>query len=241
MLATATSLYRLAIEREKPDTEREQGYQQRDLPTIEGALKQMERRYVPAMDHELQRYWLNEYAQLPTAQRLETIDKWLGGGDAKAIDRALDKLDKSRLTATDERMQWFTADRKAFEKSKDPAIQYAVAVMPTLLKLEEERKIRAGETLRRTAAVPAGGGRLQGEQGRVRLSRRQLLAAHHLRQRRAVHQARRQQAAAVHQAGGSGGQSDRRRTLQCAANAARCDRRPSATAGSPIVACARCR
>jgi hypothetical protein len=147
ILSTATNLYRLAIEREKPDAEREQGYQQRDLPTIEGALKQMDRRYVPAMDRELQRYWLNEYAQLPKEQRLDTIDKWLGGSDAKAIDRALDKLGKSRLTANDERLQWFSADRKAFEKSKDQAIQYAVAVTPTLLKLEDERKIRAGETL----------------------------------------------------------------------------------------------
>jgi hypothetical protein len=39
------------------------------------------------------------------------------------------------------------ADRAAFQASTDPAIQYAVAVMPTLLKLEEERKIRAGENL----------------------------------------------------------------------------------------------
>lgn len=147
ILSTAISLHRLAIEREKPDADREQGYQQRDLPTIEGALKQMDRRYVPAMDRELQRYWLNEYAQLPKEQRLEAIDEWLDGSDTRAIDRALDKLDKSRLTANDERMQWLTAGRNAFEKSKDPAIRYAVAVMPTLLKLEEERKVRAGETL----------------------------------------------------------------------------------------------
>jgi hypothetical protein len=39
------------------------------------------------------------------------------------------------------------ADRAAFQASTDPAIQYAVAVMPTLLKLEEERKTRAGENL----------------------------------------------------------------------------------------------
>lgn len=144
---TATSLYRLAIERQKPDAERESGYQQRDLPGIEGSLKQMERRFDPQMDRRLQRYWLLEYFKLPAAQRVAAIDQWLGGNDAAAADRALDRLAQSNLRNADERMKWFSADRAAFEASQDPAIQYAVAVMPTLMKLEEEGKVRAGEIL----------------------------------------------------------------------------------------------
>ena len=58
MLGTASQLYRLAIERAKPDAERESGYQQRDLPAIEGGLRQLERRYVASMDRQLQAYWL---------------------------------------------------------------------------------------------------------------------------------------------------------------------------------------
>ena len=143
----ATSLYRIAIERAKPDAEREPGYQQRDYATIEGSLKQMERRYAPSMDRTLQAYWLNEYLKLPAAQRVAAVDKWLGGNDAAAIDRALDKLARSKLVSSDERLKWFTADRAAFESSNDPAIQYAVAVMPTLLQLEEQRKTRSGEIL----------------------------------------------------------------------------------------------
>ena len=146
-ISAATTLYRLAIERGKPDAEREQGYQERDLPTIEGGLRQMERRYVPAMDRELQRYWLGEYVKLPQAQRLPAIDKWLGGDDAAAIDRALDKLGKTTIGETEPRMAWLGADRKAFESSKDPVIRYAVAIMPTLLQLEQEGKTRAGERL----------------------------------------------------------------------------------------------
>ncbi len=144
---TATSLYRTAIERAKPDAEREPGYQQRDYASIEGSLKQMERRYAPAMDRKLQAYWLNEYIKLPAAQRVDAVDTWLGGNDAAAIEGALDKLATSKLVNSDERLKWFAADRAAFEKSNDPAIQYAVAVMPTLLKLEEQRKTRSGEIL----------------------------------------------------------------------------------------------
>jgi hypothetical protein len=146
-VGSATQLYRLSIERQKPNAERESGYQERDLPAIEGGMKQLERRYVPAMDRQLQEYWLKEYLKLPASQRVAAVDKWLGGNDARAIKRALDRLATTKLGSTDERLKWFAADRAAFESSKDPAIQYAVAVMPTLLQLEQERKTRAGENL----------------------------------------------------------------------------------------------
>lgn len=147
MVGSATQLYRLSLEREKANAERESGYQERDLPSIEGAQKQLERRYVAAMDRQLQEYWLNEYLKLPANQRVAAVDTWLGGNDAAAVKRVLDRLADTQLGSTDERLKWFAADRKAFEASNDPAIQYAVAVMPTLLKLEQERKTRAGENL----------------------------------------------------------------------------------------------
>jgi len=147
MVGSATQLYRLSIEREKPNAERESGYQERDLPAIEGGLKQLERRYVPAMDRQLQAYWLGEYLKLPADQRVAAVDTWLGGNNAAAVKRALDRLAGTKLGTTEERLKWFAADRKAFEASNDPAIKYAVAVMPTLLKLEQERKTRAGENL----------------------------------------------------------------------------------------------
>ncbi len=151
-IGAATQLYRLAIERAKPDAQREQGYQQRDLPTIEGGLKQMERRYDPRMDRELQAYWLREYSKLPASQRVAAVDQWLGadfskGDNEKAIKRALDKLGKTELRKSDKRMALLNADRAAFEASKDPAVQFAVAIMPTVLKLEQEGKTRAGDAL----------------------------------------------------------------------------------------------
>ncbi len=146
-IGTAITLYRLSLERAKPDAEREVGYQERDLPTIEGALKQMDRRYVPSMDGVLQRYWLTQYVDLPKQQRLAALDRWLGGDSEKAVSRAVARLAKTRLGDAAERGKWFTADSKAFESSKDPAIQYAVALMPALLEQERARKTREGENL----------------------------------------------------------------------------------------------
>ncbi|MEO6517565.1 MAG: S46 family peptidase [Pseudoxanthomonas sp.] len=147
MLGSAIQSYRLSIEREKPDAQRESGYQQRDLPTLEGAQKQLERRYVPAMDRQLQQYWLQQYAQLAAGQRLAPIDQLLAGSSGQDFRPVLDRLASTGLGSTDERLKWLQADRKAFESSTDPVIQYAVAVMPSLLALEEQVKTQAGETL----------------------------------------------------------------------------------------------
>ncbi|WP_202909007.1 S46 family peptidase [Cognatilysobacter segetis] len=147
VLGAATQVYRASIERAKPDAAREAGYQQRDLPSLEGALRQMERRYQPQMDRELIGYWLREYAKLPASERIASLDAWLGGTDAKSIDRALDRLSKSKLGDTQARLALLGADRATLEKSKDPALQFAVAVMPDVLRLEEEVRTRAGDSL----------------------------------------------------------------------------------------------
>jgi hypothetical protein len=147
VLNVAVQLYRLSIERAKADADREPGFQQRDYAGIEGNLKQMERRYHPTMDRELTRYWLGQYVRLPKEQRLQAMDAWLKGGDDKAIAAALKNLTSTKLGNTDERLRWMKADRKAFETSKDPAIRYAVAMMPTLMQLEQARKMRAGDNM----------------------------------------------------------------------------------------------
>ncbi|HEY9255410.1 MAG TPA: S46 family peptidase [Stenotrophomonas sp.] len=147
-VGAAVSLYRLALERAKPDAERESGYQERDLPQLQGTLKQMERRYVAAMDRQLQAYWLNEYTRLPAQQHVAAVDQWLGSADAAAVEAAVSRLAGTRLGDTDERLKWFQADRAAFEASDDPAIRYAVAVMPALLAMEKEAKAQKGEALK---------------------------------------------------------------------------------------------
>jgi len=148
LIATAIRLYRLSIEREKPDAARIQGYQERDLPTIAATLQQMERRYVPAMDRELQRYWLREYLALPREQHLPAFDHWLGGRDEASLERLLDRLAGSALASPEARMRWFNATRREFESSHDPAIRYAVAMLPAIIERELRTKTHAGEKLR---------------------------------------------------------------------------------------------
>ncbi|MCJ0825300.1 S46 family peptidase [Luteimonas sp. 50] len=147
VIGAATGLYRLALEGRKPDAQREPGYQARDLPGFEGAMRQMDKRYVPAMDRQLQEYWLRQYVKLPADQHVAALDAWLGGNDEAAIQAALDKLARTGLGDLDTRLALLKADPAAFEASTDPAVQFAVAVTPTILAMEAQDKARQGDAL----------------------------------------------------------------------------------------------
>jgi hypothetical protein len=148
VIGAALKLYRLAIERDRPDLQRTPGYQERDVARIEATMREMERRYVAKMDRQLQEYWLTEYLQLPADQRVPAFDEWLRGDGPGAVQAALERLAATKLGDTDERLRWLTQPRRAFERSEDPAIRYAVTLMPTLLELEREATMRAGEKSR---------------------------------------------------------------------------------------------
>ena len=146
LLGNVRSLYRLAGERAKPDAERAPGYQQRDLPAIEGGIAQLERRFDPEMEKQLLAYWLGHYVKLPAAQRVPALDAWLGGDDAAAIDRALDAAYAgTKLAPADARRAMLGADVATLDASTDPLLVLARTLQPTMLAIEDAAKARAGD------------------------------------------------------------------------------------------------
>ena len=122
------------------------GYQQRDLPRIEGAVRQLDRRYHPAMEKQLMAYWLAEYIKLPADQRVEAIDTWLGGNDQAAIDRALERTyANTKLADTDARLALLKADQASIEAMDDPLLDLAVALYPTMKAMEDRNDARSGD------------------------------------------------------------------------------------------------
>src|SRR3546814_1477437 len=89
-------------------------------------MQQMERRYVPEMDRQLQRYWLQQYVALPEEQHDEALDKWLGGSDDKHVERALDALVETKLDGTGERLRWLRSEEHTSELQSLMRISYAV-------------------------------------------------------------------------------------------------------------------
>jgi len=148
LLSSLRQIHRLSQERVKPDLERAPGFQQRDLASIEGSQRQLERRYVRAMEIELMAYWLNEYAKLPEGQRVAVLDALVGDGSDAAIRAGLGKLyDGTALASTEARIALLGDEPAALAASTDPLMALAVALAPTYAALEAETKTRAGENV----------------------------------------------------------------------------------------------
>ncbi len=148
LLRSALLLERLRIESAKPDAERESGYQQRDQALIEGTLKQVQRRYAPAVEKALLTDLLTRYQQLPDAQRVPEFDAAFGRTPA-ALAKALDALySGTKLGDEAERLGRFAAAKEGKALAHDPLIDLAGPLVAAQLRLEDQRKEREGEQLR---------------------------------------------------------------------------------------------
>ncbi|WP_242007604.1 S46 family peptidase [Luteimonas cucumeris] len=148
LLGNALRLQRLAMERGKPDPQRESGYQQRDEALIEASLKQVQRRYDPAVEKALLAELLRQYRALPATQRIAEVDAVFGSDETQAR-AALDKLyAASKLGTEAERLRLLKAGPEEVKASDDPLMQAAATLMPAVLREETVDKTRDGELLR---------------------------------------------------------------------------------------------
>ena len=141
LFSASRDLYRLSLERTKPDPEREYGYQQRDEVRIEGRLTRLDRRYDAQVDRALVADLLRQYLVLDDAQRIAELDTWLGRtADAEVdLDARLDALyGRSKLGDGEQRQRWFKAAASEIRNASDSALMMAVALMPAVLRLEAE-------------------------------------------------------------------------------------------------------
>lgn len=148
LLRSALTLQRLASERAKPDAQREAGYQQRDEALIQGQLRQVQRRFDPAVEKALLASLLRRYQALPEAQRVPEFDA-VFGRDGNDLEARLDALYAgSHLADEAARLAWLQAPAGELAASQDALLQAAAALLPAILRLENEDKARDGELLR---------------------------------------------------------------------------------------------
>ena len=143
LLRAASQLYRLAIEREKPDTDRKPQYQERNWKRIGQGLERAQRAYDPRVDRAFYRRFVLHYAEsVPPAHRSPAFDEWFGIDGARVDEVRLDsRLDemyaKTKLGDKETLLGWLQRDRAAFEASEDPFVKLAVQLMPHDLTIEE--------------------------------------------------------------------------------------------------------
>lgn len=153
LLSTATRLYRLAKERQKPDAEREPGFQERDLRGIREGLVRLDRSFDPAVDRALFHRAILNYAALPEDQRVDAFDAWLGLGAGpldpdKLAERLAEMYAESELADEARRLAWLDAAPADFEASDDPFVELTVALYPSDREMEDEEEARAGRETR---------------------------------------------------------------------------------------------
>lgn len=135
MLRSARSLYRLAIERKKPDAERESGYQERDVSFIKARLSRLEQSFVSNVDQArwqaaLQRYW-----QMPATMHPAGLDALL-----PAVPAVANLYTQTKLTGTAQRLAWIEKPLESMAQSDDAFLNLAIKLYPIADTLEKTRK-----------------------------------------------------------------------------------------------------
>lgn len=152
LFKAAQDLYRLAQERQKPDSERELGYQQRDQKMWQGRLKRLDTSFAPRVDLALWSQQLEVYLQQKPLLRVKVLDDALGlvpGMTAAQISASLKPwYDKTTLGTSAGRLAWLEKTPAEFAASEDPFIKAAVAVYQQQIALEQQQKAIQGALLK---------------------------------------------------------------------------------------------
>lgn len=145
LLSTANSLYRLAKEKQKPDDEREQGYQERDMKMFAAKLKRLDSSFDVKVDKTL---WLQDLnAYLAQNQRVAVLDDMLKveETDASLSDKLSGLYALTSLTDPEKRLAWMDASPSEFESSADPFIRLAVTLFDANMAQETAEKTLEGK------------------------------------------------------------------------------------------------
>jgi len=135
LLKSGRTLYRLALEANKPDAAREPGFQQRDASFIKARLNRLEQSYEGAVDQARFAAGLQRYARLPQSMHVQGLDALLPAADAVPA-----LYQQSQLGQTAARLDWMGKDAAAIAASGDAFLQLAVGLNGVAMALEERRK-----------------------------------------------------------------------------------------------------
>ena len=155
-LGAGQTLYRLSVQRAKPDASRDAGFQERDWNRIRESQDRLQRTIDPTVDRALLKWALGQAAALPAGHRLEALDKAAGlaaGMDKASADKAIETfLDGlyagTKLADRDFRMGLLEKSTADLVAANDPFIALAAALEPLAEANREAAKNRAGAYVR---------------------------------------------------------------------------------------------
>ena len=150
MISNSRRIYRLSKERQKPDMQRESGYQERDMLRIRQGLQTFDRRYDPEVDKAMLTYFILSYhREVPADARVGAFDRIFGlvpGKDASgAVEKKLSEM-YATTVQTDAAAVTALLDKsdKELESLGDPFINLAAGLYDSDMQLEKEAKEQSG-------------------------------------------------------------------------------------------------
>ena len=134
-LSLSTTIVRAAVERQKPDVEREEAYMERDRARLRDRLEREQKNYFPPADRAMLEAYVRRALALPANQRIEAFNKAPNLDQLYAGTKVLD---------LSERMKMFEETPDQLLARKDPLLDLAFALDADLRALKERTDRRQG-------------------------------------------------------------------------------------------------
>ncbi|MCI0516091.1 S46 family peptidase [candidate division KSB1 bacterium] len=146
LLNYAYTVYEAAIERQKPDLERESEYMDRNFKRTQERLLLSLKEYDAPADQMVFKAMLLKAAALPSAQQVPALQEiWDSEPAAAAIDKFLPKAYRDSRLAQEEALKAvFSLIPDQVRALKDPMLKLAVGLYPTYQARQEREKSRKG-------------------------------------------------------------------------------------------------
>jgi hypothetical protein len=140
--------YESAIERAKPDLERESEYMERNWPLTQKRWQQRHKDFIAEMDIIVLKELIQQAWQLSDEQSIQPLQKLQKRRNAEAkLETSLRKMaGKSRLSDYAQFEELLKLSPEALSKSKDPMLQLAITLYPLIQENKEHGKAVKGKT-----------------------------------------------------------------------------------------------
>ena len=150
LVFAAYRIARMADERQKPDAERDPGYQERNVPRLKDELKSLPTSFNPKLDRAFLKLALERDRARDAAHRTPALELIAGKAPTDAaITAAIAKLyDKTKLADEQMRLELFDkATPKTLAAHPDPIVRLMTKLYPQLRAVDERRKRMEGKLL----------------------------------------------------------------------------------------------
>lgn len=145
-LQMAVAVTRWALERDKPDAERAEAYQERNLARVREEQKRDQKTLHLPAEEALLTFYLERLLELPEGSRVAAVETRFrsAAGRANLAATVASWLAGTRLHDENERLAMFEASSAALRERHDPLLDFAFELNAQILAAEADKEEREG-------------------------------------------------------------------------------------------------